>query len=260
MSSPFPGMDPYLENEEVWHDFHERFIPALAEALGPQVRPNYIVKIDEHAYIHELPSDQRRLIGRPDLLVSGSSTPAKTAGATAEAPIYGQLPLAVDVERQPYIEIRDRATREIVTVVEILSPSNKCVGADRDQYLGKREQFLRSTASFVEIDLLRGNPRLPVEGLPPCDYYAMVSRPEDRPRVELWPMNLRDPLKPVPIPLRAGDADATLDLQQVLGRVHDAACYQDYIYQNAPQPPLSADDARWVARLAAEAIRMSQRA
>ena len=241
-------MNPYLEHEDVWHDFHERFIPALAEALGPQVRPNYIVKIDEHAYIHELPSGQRRLVGRPDLFIAGSSAPAKKA-ATAETPIYGQLPLAIDVERQAYIELRDRATRHIVTVIEVLSPSNKNPGADRDQYLGKRDQFLRSRANFVEIDLLRGNPRLPVEGLPACDYYAMVSRPEDRPRVELWPMPLREMLKPVPIPLRHGDPDATLDLQQVLNRVCEAAGYQDYIYQNALQPPLSDDDARWAAEL-----------
>lgn len=241
-------MDPNLEHEDVWHDFHERFIPALAEALGPQVRPNYIVKIDEHPYIHELPSEQRRPIGRPDLLLSGNSIPAKNA-ATAEAPIYGRLPLAIDVERQAYIEIRDRSTREVVTVIEVLSPSNKSPGADRDQYLGKRDQFLRSKANFVEIDLLRGTPRLPVEGLPACDYYAMVSRPDDRPRVELWPMGLREVLKPVPIPLRPGDADATLDLQKVLNRVCDAAGYQNYIDENAVQPPLSNDDARWTPQL-----------
>ena len=30
MPSPFPGLNPYLEQEAVWHDFHERFCPAAA--------------------------------------------------------------------------------------------------------------------------------------------------------------------------------------------------------------------------------------
>ena len=27
MPSPFPGMNPYLEQPDVWHDFHQGFIP-----------------------------------------------------------------------------------------------------------------------------------------------------------------------------------------------------------------------------------------
>jgi len=50
MPSPFPGMNPYLEQEDVRHDFHERFIPLVATILGGQLRPRYIVKIDEHIY------------------------------------------------------------------------------------------------------------------------------------------------------------------------------------------------------------------
>ena len=50
MSSPFPGMNPFLEQDDVWHDFHEKIIPMIAERLVVQVRPEYIVKIDEHIY------------------------------------------------------------------------------------------------------------------------------------------------------------------------------------------------------------------
>ena len=60
MPSPFPGMDPYLEQEDAWHDFHERFIPLVATLLGGQLRPRYIVKIDEHVYVHELAAGSRR--------------------------------------------------------------------------------------------------------------------------------------------------------------------------------------------------------
>lgn len=245
MPSPFPGMNPYIEQEEVWHDFHERFMPAAAEFLLPQVRPNYIVKLDEHAYIHELPMEERRLLGRPDVAVVHGRDAASShpAGSAVEAPVYGIVPLAVDVERQTFIEIRDRASRELVTVIELLSPSNKL--SDREQYLGKREGFLRSNVHLVEIDLLRGGPRMPVDGLPPCDYYTMVSRAGERPRAGLWPISLRESLPTLPIPLRAPDADARLDLQQIVHRVYDAAGYHDYIYAVAPAPALSAEDAAW---------------
>ena len=72
MSSPFPGMNPYLEQDDAWHDFHEKIIPLIAERLVVQVRPEYIVKIDEHIYVHELPIEPRRLLGRSDVAVSRS--------------------------------------------------------------------------------------------------------------------------------------------------------------------------------------------
>ena len=63
MPSPFPGMNPYLEHADVWQDFHQSFIPLLCQLLGEQVRPKYLVKIEEQIFIHELPEDQRWLIG-----------------------------------------------------------------------------------------------------------------------------------------------------------------------------------------------------
>ena len=242
-------MNPYLEQEDVWHDFHQRFIAAAADSLGPQVAPNYIVKIDSHAYIHELPANERRLLGRPDISVIQSGTSPGANPSATQAPLYGRLPLAVDIERQSFLQILDRNTRQLITVIELLSPSNKAQGADREQYLGKREDVFRSNANLVEIDLLRSKPRLPVEGLPDCDYYIMVSRPTERPRVGLWPIQLRDPLPPIPIPLRTENPDATLDLQPLLHRIFDAAGYAYYIYNSTPQPPLSATDADWARQM-----------
>ena len=123
------------------------------------------------------------------------------------------MPLTVDVEHLSFVEIRDRQGRDLVTVIELLSPTNKRPGPDREQYLAKRRQLLASGVHLVEIDLLRGHPRLPLDDLPPCDYYVMVSRAEERPQAGLWPLGLRDPLPPIPVPLRAADPDASLDLQ-----------------------------------------------
>lgn len=253
MPSPFPGMDPYLEQRDAWHSFHESFCPAIVEALVPQIRPKYIANVDEHVYLHELTAEERRFAGRGDVIISPEhsrmGTPAVRTTATT-ASVLGSIPLAVDEERLNFVEILDRLSREVVTVIELLSPSNKEAGADRSQYLGKRDRVLESPTHLVEIDLLRGS-RLPVKGLPECDYYAMVSRAETRPTVELWPFRLRDPLPKISVPLRAPDPDAVLDLRAVLDRVYDGAGYEDYIYRGTPVPPLNTDDRAWADEILA---------
>jgi hypothetical protein len=103
---------------------------------------------------------------------------------------------------------------------------------------------------LVEIDLLRGYPRLPLDDPPECDYYALVSRAEQRPEFELWSLRLRDPLPVIPVSLRLTDPDARLDLQAILQRIYDAAGYEDYIYATDPQPPLTVEDAAWARQLA----------
>ncbi len=245
MPSPFPGMNPYLEQSDVWHDFHERFMPMVAELIGAQVDPAYIVKIDEHVYIHEPNVDHPRLVGRPDMSVTRTPESAVRRGVgTLEAPARVRLP-AIDTERLSFVEVLDRRNRQVVTVIELLSPANKNSGPDRQQYLDKRAQLLASPVHLVELDLLRAGPRLPMQDLPDCDYYALVSRAEDRPGADLWPLSIRDRLPTIPIPLRAPDADAALDIQQALDRVYDAARYRTYIYSTSPEPPLSPEDARW---------------
>jgi Protein of unknown function (DUF4058) len=246
MPSPFPGMNPYLEQDDVWHDFHERALPAAAESIGLQVQPDYIVKIDEHVYIHELPSRPRRLIGRADLGVAPARPPgeARAGVGLLDAPAHVRLP-AEDVEHESFIEIRDRRSRELVCVIELLSPSNKRTGPDREQYLIKRRQILNSPAHLVEIDLLRGGEAMPSEDRPPCTYSVMVSRAGDRPVAGFWSIGPRDSLPVIPIPLRAGHADARLDLQALLHRIYDAAGYQYDIYEGTPSPNLAPDDLAW---------------
>jgi hypothetical protein len=248
-------MNPYLETEDAWHDFHERFMPLAADMIGAQVGPNYIVKIDEHLYIHEFSAEQRRFLGRGDIFVSeipGAVTKT-VAVATLGAPVPVTLP-AVDILSESVIEIRDRRNRQLVTEIELLSPSNKAPGPDRQQYLAKRGQLLSSRVNFVEIDLLRGGPRMPMDDLPPCDYCVLVSRGEERPRAGVWPIHLRDGLPSIRIPLRPDDPEPLLELQTALHRIYDAGRYALYIYEERLDPPLSADDAAWAAEIVSGAI------
>jgi len=251
MPSPFPGMNPYLEQADVWQDFHQSMMPVLREMLSEQVRPAYIVKVEELLFIHELSAEEMRFLGRSDVSVTEGrrDRDASTAAGVIEAPAYALAPVAQDVEHHSLLEVRDRRQRDLVAVIELLSPTNKNPGPDREQYLAKRRQLLASRAHLIELDLLRGGPRLPLEDLPDSDYYAMVSRAEERPRVGIWPVHLREPLPTVPVPLRSPDPDASLDLQQALHRVYDAAGYEDYVYAGAPEPQLPPDDLAWTNEL-----------
>jgi hypothetical protein len=110
------------------------------------------------------------------------------------------------IERQRFLEIRDRWNRELVAVVELLNPVNKKSGADRAQYLTKRSEILASPAHLVEIDLLRCGLAMPDLMRPSSTYGVMVSRFEERPAADFWPIELRQPLPTIPVPLRPADS------------------------------------------------------
>jgi hypothetical protein len=244
MPSPFPGMNPFLERDEAWVDFHHRLIDRMADAIADRVDPRYLVKIEEHLYVQEAAGLPHHAGPRADVAVKPGARRAARGGSVAvlEAPARIHLPWP-EFEPQAFLEIRDRSTRELITVLELLSPTNK--GRHREQYLRKRDQVLISTAHLVEIDLLRGGEPLPAPDRPECDYSVVVSRSEQRPEADFWPIRLRAPLPVVPIPLRAPDHDATLNLQDLLHRVYDAGHYDHYIYEGEIQPPLSTEDEAW---------------
>jgi hypothetical protein len=210
-------MNPYLERETVWSDFHTEYCKAIKKALVPQVLPEFYVKFNEHIYVHE------------------------------DAPVRVRLTEVLE-ERVPFLEIFDKEDNTLVTLIELLSSANKKKGANRDRFLAKRWQIIKSWVDYVKIDLLRGGPRLPMEGMPPCDYYALVSRAAERPDVGLWPVSLRKPLPIVPIPLPAPKKEVRLALQELLQQAYDEAGYANYIYSGPPTPRLRAADARWAKR------------
>jgi hypothetical protein len=246
-------MDPFIEGQE-WEDFHFRFIAELANALDPQVQPRYVVRVDRYVYVDDTSDEQLQRI-RPDAFVlevrregNAARGAAGTTTAVVAAPVVLTLPMPEE-QRIAYLTVRERGTGELITVIELLSPLNKRPNSDgRREYLRKRAAVIKSSAHLVEIDLLRQGERLPtIEPLPPADYYAFVSREQRRPKVEVYPWSLRHPLPTIPVPLKAGDADAMLDLQALYAAVYDRAGY-DYSldYRSPIEPPLSDEDAVWV--------------
>lgn len=248
MPSPFPGMDPYLEGH-VWEDFHARFITEIADALGPFLRPRYVARVEKRVYL-EHPFDGVPTNLQPDV-VTLRDTRARPSGGTAlfDAPSLS-LPLELPTEqRESYLEIRIRESGEVVTVIELISPTNKRSGADGvREYLSKRELVLRSAVNLVELDLLRGGQRLPMgRPLPACDYFVILSRLKQRPMADVWPFTIRNRMPRIPIPLANGDLDVPLDLGAAFNAVYDRAGY-DYSldYEHGAAPSLAEEDAIWV--------------
>jgi hypothetical protein len=239
-------MNPYLEQSRLWRDFHTSFLVFLRSALVPQVQPKYEVELAESLYIDPA-GDEPLLFAVADSAVT-EPEPAGRGGAApatvAAAPVTVRVP-AVTKRKVRRLIVRDRNNQEVVTVIELLSPSNKAGGADREKYLEKRVEVLTSAAHFVELDLLRGGQRMPLRPPPACDYYALVSRAWQRPEMGLWPVSLRDPLPTIPLPLRRAEPEPAIDLKAVLDRTYDEAGYAGRIYRTSPEPPLAAADAEW---------------
>jgi hypothetical protein len=245
-------MNPYLEQNDTGEDFHQAFITHARDWLSPRIGNNYLVKIEVRLYLHELSEEERRFAGRADAGVVEGIRPRKEVDpgrGLLVAPMSLLLP-TLEVQRESFLEIRDRRDRRVVTVLELLSPANKTPGPDYEGYLGKRRSVLASQTHLVEIDLRRGGVRPQIPELPSCDYYVLASRYQERPKVGLWPISLRDRLPEIPIPLTPPDPDIPLDLQALLHQVYDAADYGKYIYAETPQPPLLPRDAEWAQSLA----------
>jgi hypothetical protein len=141
---------------------------------------------------------------------------------------------------------------EVVTVLETLSPGNKRPGGDgRRKYIEKREQVLGSQSHLVELDLIRGGLRLPMATpLPLGDYYAIVSRRDRYPRADVYSWTFRHRLPTIPVPLKKGDSDVSLDLQAAFTSVYDRARYDLSLnYKAELQPPVARDDDAWVQTL-----------
>jgi uncharacterized protein DUF4058 len=256
MASPFPGMDPYLEHPRQWESFHARLVIHIADLLQPLVAPRYLVRPQERAAIV---FEERPIV--PDVSVTLSRGERERAGvavlaASAPVVVYG-----VEVEhRQTYLQILDRNGRQVVTVLELLSPSNKRSGPGNRLYMQKQAEVLDSAAHLVEIDLLRaGSHTVAVpDGLlapyRPYHYLACVNRSSERGRFDCYPFRIREPIPIIPIPLLDGDADAVLDLRSALDRAYEAGYYSiDLDYQAEPEPPLSPEDAAWADALLREA-------
>ena len=215
MPSPFPGMDPYIEAPDVWSDFHGGLAAEIRRDLNQRLRPRYVARMVPYVTYEQIELGPQ------------------------------ELPL-----RLYSVEIHAAETMELVTAIEILSPVNQRRSHDAyHEYQRKRRDLLRSSAHLLEIDLLRGGERPPLERpVPPAPYYVTLSRVGERPKVKVWPVQLWDRLPVLPVPLREPDPDAPLDLGALVAALYEHGGYDMLIdYRRPPPPPkLSEAEANWL--------------
>jgi len=254
MGDPFPGMNPYLEDPDLWPEVHHLLISLLAETLNPQLLPTYRVAIEKRVY--QLSGEDALLIGIPDVTVgrrpnSGQGTgPIATSVASAPSqPVSVMVPMPIEVQ-EGYLEIREVATQEVVTVIEVLSPANKRSGRGRESYLQKRERVLGSSSHLVEIDLLRQGTPMPMVNGGVSHYRILVSRRDRRPYAELYPFSVRETMPPFAIPLKPPNSEPVVELKGLLSQVIDRSGLAVVLkYDQSPVPPLDHEDEAWLGEL-----------
>ncbi len=254
MPSPFPAMDPYLEGY-LWPDVHHSLAGEIRAQLAAKIWPNYVARITVRFVAEEAETQESVGVMLPDveLLRRHSLTTEEPRAQVAvtditAAPLVLSLPPTIRV-RLASIEIHDRAHRDLVTSIEILSPVNKR-GTGWDEYERKRQSVMQSSAHLLEIDLLRrGRRHVDDSKLPPAPYFVFLTRAPLR-QIEVWPIQLHDRFPILPVPLFAPDPDVPLDLNAVLATIYDEARYDgDIDYRQPPDPPLEGEDAQWAAAL-----------
>lgn len=270
MPSPFPGMDPYLEDPAFWPDFHGSLAPEIRAELNRILPPRYYASLETRTElgIVDEPGERGRII--PDLAVIGRPPAPQAAGGAAvatrprrEVSHALRIKLLSEMVKHHYIEIREPARgHKLVTLIEILSPSNKRSGPDREAYESKRREVLASDASLIELDLLRGGRRvLPdpalrarIERLEPSpSYLVLLDRAWRRGAgvdCDVYPIGLREPLPCIAVPLKQDEDEVALDLQDAFERAYDTGPYGRGAVDYAgpvPEPSLDEADAAWAA-------------
>ena len=237
MARSFNGIDPYLEAQGYWRDFHNRFLTYCAEFLADALPANYEARIDEQMTLLSSGFEEvslRKAIPDVGILRSGQSESATATGSVATLePVTIELPVLEEV-REAWIEIYRHPGRELITVIELLSPSNK-EQPGRELYLAKRSALLIQQVHLVELDLLLSGQRLPMRRpLPKGDYYALVSRHDHRPASHVYFWQRDDKLPKIPVPLKSPDPDVALDLAAVYKTAYDRGRYTKSIDYSQP--------------------------
>jgi hypothetical protein len=244
-------MDPYLEGE-LWIGFHALFATEIVRDLNRNLGPGYVA-LAQQRFVMTVPEEIAVATADiyPDIGVThkGKKDGKRKKAKPYEAPLRLETVMPARVPHT-WVEVVGVARRKLVAVIEFLSPANKR-GIERKKYLRKRQRILLSSAHLLEIDLLRKGKRVPMlNPLPPADYFVLLSRAENRPETEVWPIPLDTSLPAVPVPLLSNDPDVWLDLQRVFSSVYDAGRYRSLIAYSKPSDvPLSKKAMAWAKKL-----------
>lgn len=247
--SPFPGMDPYTEARHLWKGIHTQLIGELStHLLPPLLAPAYYVDVEPSLQVQ----NGQSLF--PDLQVmtthrSPSPKPSGWAMPVAEATMQlTTVPELEEDEEERAIYIRESSSEQLVTVIEILSYSNKTRGIDKfARYMAKRRDLLNSGVHLVEIDLLRWGQRV-VEQLPDQPYHILITRADEQPQGRVWSFGLAEAIPTTPLPLLDQDEHVPLPLHAAYQTIYQARNFRSRLdYMVDPEPPLSPEQRKFIA-------------
>lgn len=260
MPSPFPGMDPYLEHPQIFPGLHSSMITYSQEVIQPLLPEPYFADSGERTWIE---TTERYI--EPDVHIARAERSEESEGGVAVAAPPQSGPVVVTVPHdeftERYLEIYTRKDggERVVTVIEILSPTNKMRGSERrDQYVKKQRELVYGKINLVEIDLLRAGehttfpPRRRIlKKTGPYDYHISIHRMDDLEDCLVYPIRLENPLPVIDVPLLPQDGAVSVDLQAVFTRCYDAGPYHRRIRytEDSPVPPLSPDREEWAKRI-----------
>ena len=190
MPSPFPGMDPFVEKNPLFHELHTQILTAAQIQLQPQLRPKYVARLERHLSEGSVWEGGAELISlerkEPELTIatgqpnghSPSSTALLATPAVRVAEELDEDELQLRKQRRIVIYVLS-SPRLAVPSIELLSPSNKQAGTPgQRRYLEKRSSALHGGLHWIEIDLLRGGERPPIAVEIPSgtDYLVYVAQ------------------------------------------------------------------------------------
>lgn len=210
--------------------------------LNAQLLPAYFANL-EISTVTETVNLVQKLNIYPDVAIYESARdadfPHPSGVAVLEAPVRRQTSLTQPVQ-QRRIVITALGSDDLVTIIEVLSPTNKR-GGELKKYRAKREEILSSDVHLVEIDLIRAGTRVGEELLErpmlEMDYVLLVNRAGSLRVSDIWPIQLNEPLPAIPIPLTYPDPDVTLDLGAVIQTIIERYRYDAIFDYSQPIPP-----------------------
>lgn len=121
MASPFPGMDPFLEDDNRWQAFQPLLVHSLYQMLLPGLLDRYRARVGEREY-------------------------------ASEEALFTSI--VREEHKEPFIEVRQRSDGRLITLIEMISPANKITSEGRRVYIERRDEVKRMNANLVEIDLV----------------------------------------------------------------------------------------------------------
>ena len=256
MNSPFPGMDPYLEQH--WLDVHQRLVIYGCDQIQASLPDDLLARVEERLVVEPDDSPARSI--HPDVrVVEQQAPPAASQSAGVAVAEEAEAPALIDLSDEQitegFIKIVDATADKVITVIEVLSTSNKLPGEGQRLYRQKQQELNEGGVSLVEIDLLRAGEHVlnvPSRRIPRAyrTPYRVCVRRGWRPRwVELYRAPLEKRLPKIQIPLRETDNDATLDLQSLIELCYLNGRYDRTDYTVDPAPPFDAAIAAWAHEL-----------